>query len=161
MDRKIQLLEVPNIPIGKLSSLEVYELISLRKEAQENLQKAKHLKEWLDSSISLKYHDRALAARNVEDKITGTINFKDGDFKVSSIVAKKVEWDQGKLEEAVSKIKESGDDANEYVITSYKVSEAKYNAYPEYIKKFFRPARILKLGKENFKIELVSEVDHE
>ena len=156
---KIQLSEVPNIPVGELASLPPTQLLSLQKQSYEHLQKAKRLKEWLDSSIALKYQNQALNVRNIKDKTTGTIHFNDGNCKVTSILAKKVEWDQVKLKEAVLNIKESGDNPYEYVAISYKISETKFNSWPEHIKRVFRPARILKLGKENFKIE--AEVDHE
>jgi hypothetical protein len=158
---KMTLEQVSNIPIGELSEFTADQLISLQSQATENLDKAKRLKEWIDSAITLKYQNQALSARNSQSKSTGTIHFNDGNFKVTSIVSKKIEWDQAKLKEAVSEIKESGDNIEEYVAISYKVSEAKYNAWPEHIKKFFRSARLLKLGKENFKIELIKEVSHE
>lgn len=160
-DKIIQLFEVPNIPVGELASLSPSQLSSLQKQANDNLQKAKRLKEWLDSSINLKYQNQASNVRNVKDKATGTIHFNDGNFKITSILAKKVEWDQLKLKEAVSNIKESGDNPYEYVIATYKVSETKFNAWPEHIKRFFRNARILKTGKETFKIEEIKEVGHE
>jgi hypothetical protein len=135
------------MPIGQLSELQ--------RQAGDYLQNAKRLKDWIDSAINLKYQNQTTNLRHAQDRPTGTINFEDGGFKVSSIIAKKVEWDQFKLKEAISQIKEMGDNPYEYVNVSYKVSETKYNAWPEYIKKFFRSARVLKAGKESFKIEVI------
>ena len=150
-----------NIPIGELSELPISTLVSLQRNANDNLDKAKMLKSWLDSAISLKYQNRVTDIRQNQDKVTGTIHFNDGNFKVTSVVTKRVDWDQAKLKEAVSEIKEFGDNPYEYVTIAYKLSEAKFNAWPEYIKKFFRPARILKTSKESFKIEEIKEVCHE
>ncbi len=58
--KKITLLEVPRIPIRKLAVLPSEQLLSLREQAKENLQRAKLLKEWLDSSISLKQRNASL-----------------------------------------------------------------------------------------------------
>lgn len=51
----ITLAMVPNIPIGKLAVLSSDQLLSLQAQANEQLQKAQMLKEWLDSTIALKH----------------------------------------------------------------------------------------------------------
>ena len=56
---KINLQDVPNIPIGTLSKLAPEQLLSLQEQAFQHLQKAKMLKDWLDNSIALKYRDVA------------------------------------------------------------------------------------------------------
>jgi len=157
MHNEITLQQVPNIQVGELANFSIDQLVNLQKQAIDHLDKAKRLKDWIDGAISLKYQNKSIDIRQIQDKQTGTINFHDGNFKVSSIIAKKIEWDQRKLKEAISEIKEMGDNPYEYVNVSYKISETKYNAWPEYIKKFFRPARLLKTGKENFKIEAVNK----
>ncbi len=57
---KITLLEVYRIPIGMLATLPSKQLLLLREQAEENLQRAKLLKLWLDSSISLKQRNASL-----------------------------------------------------------------------------------------------------
>lgn len=59
-NNKTTLMEVPMIPIGKLTTLPSDQLLSLQKQAEEKLQRAKLLKEWLDSSISLKHRNASL-----------------------------------------------------------------------------------------------------
>lgn len=161
MNNTITIDSARNIPIGELSELPIATLVLLQRDANNNLDKAKRLKDWLDSAISLKYQNKATQTREFQDKVTGTIHFNDGNFKVTSIIAKKVDWDQSKLKEAISQIKEHGDNPYEYVTATYKVSETKFTAWPEHIKKLFRPARVLKTGKETFKIEEIKEVGHE
>jgi hypothetical protein len=157
----ITLSEVPNIQIGKLATLAPDQLLYLQEQAETNLQKAKMLKDWLDSSISLKYRDIASNIRKLDYKDSGTIHFSDGDYKITSVVAKRIEWNQQKLKDVVSAIKEHGDNPAEYVDISYKVPETKYNAWPEHIKNIFKPARIFKLSKESFAIAAAKEVGHE
>jgi hypothetical protein len=106
-------------------------LVSLQKDSIANLDQAKRLKDWLDSAISLKYQNRVTDIRQNQDKVTGTIHFNDGNFKVTSVVTKRVDWDQAKLKEAVSEIKEFGDNPYEYVAIAYKLSETKFNAWQE------------------------------
>lgn len=158
---KITLAEVPNFPIGKLSSLSPDQLLSLQEEAEKNLKRAKILKDWLDSSIALKYRDVSANVRSLDSKDSGTVHFTDGTYQITSVIAKKIEWDQQKLKDVVSAIKTHGDNPNEYVDISYKILENKYNSWPEHIKKIFKPARVFKLAKESFVITASKEVDHE
>jgi hypothetical protein len=153
----ITLAEVPNIPIGKLSTLSPDQLLSLQGQAEKNLQRAKLLKDWLESSIALKYRDVASNIRSLDSKDTGTVHFTDGDYKITSVLAKKVEWNQDRLKDVVSAIRKHGDNPEEYVDTSYKISETKYTAWPEHIKNIFKPARVLKTGAESFKIQPLAE----
>ena len=154
---KITLEQVPNIPVGNLSKLLPEELLSLQEQAAQNFQRAKMLKEWLDNSIALKYRDVASNVRRLDSKDTGTVHFTDGDFKITSVLTKKVEWNQDRLKDVVSAIRKHGDNPKEYVDTSYKISETKYTAWPEHIKNIFRPARVLKSGAETFKIQPLAE----
>ncbi len=154
---KINLSDVPNIPVGKLSTLPPVQLLSLQEQAHQHFQRAKMLKEWLDNSIAFKYRNIAANIRTLDCKDTGTVHFSDGDYKVSSTLVKKVEWDQERLKDIVSAIKKHGDNPDEYVDTSYKISETKYTAWPEHIKNIFKPARLLKTGGETFKIQPLVE----
>ena len=154
---KINLQDVPNIPIGTLSKLAPEQLLSLQEQAFQHLQKAKMLKDWLDNSIALKYRDVASNIRRLDSKDTGTVHFTDGDFKVTSVLTKKVEWNQDRLKDVISAIRKHGDNPDEYVESSYKISETKYTAWPEHIKNIFKPARLLKTGAESFKIQPLAE----
>ena len=162
MHKSILLKAAKKLQLGELTNLPVKELSYLQIQANEHLVKSKRQKDWIDSAISLKYQEQSHNVRNLNDKVTDTINFNDGDFRVTSNISKNIEWDQLKLREAVSEIKEFGDNPYEYVNISYEVLETNYNSWPEHIKKFFRPARLLKTSKEVFKIEsVVKEVSYE
>ena len=154
---KINLQDVPNIPIGTLSKLAPEQLLSLQEQALQHLQRAKMLKDWLDNSIALKYRDIASNLRKIDSKDTGTVHFTDGDFKITSVLAKKVDWDQDRLKDVVTAIRKHGDNPDEYVETSYKISETKYTAWPEHIKNIFKPARLLKTSAETFAIQPLAE----
>ena len=162
MNSKITLSQVSNIHIGKLADLPADQLMDLQQQAADHFEKAKRLKEWIDAAISIKYQNDISLLRNKQNKATGSIYLRDGSFKVTSIIPKKVDWDQEKLKDVVSAIKKHGDNVDEYVETSYKISETKYSAWPEHIKNIFKPARVVRTGKESFKIEANDkEVDHE
>ena len=71
---------------------------------------------------------------------------------------KRIAWDQSQLASLAKRIRDGGEDPTEYIDTSFKVSERKYTAWPEYLRQDFEPARTVKPG--TLKIELVSqEVD--
>jgi len=154
---KINLTDVPNIPIGTLSKLAPEQLLSLQEQAAQHFQRAKMLKEWLDNSIALKYRDIASNLRKIDSKDSGTVHFTDGDFKITSVLAKKVDWNQEKLKDVVTAIRKHGDNPDEYVESSYRISETKYTSWPEHIKNIFKPARLLKTGAETFKIQPLAE----
>ena len=88
---KINLQDVPNIPIGTLSKMSPEQLLCLQEQALQHLQKAKMLKDWLDNSIALKYRDVASNVRKLDSKDSGTVHFTDGGFKITSVLAKKVD----------------------------------------------------------------------
>ena len=154
---KISLQDVPNIPIGILSKMSPEQLLCLQEQALQHLQKAKMLKDWLDNSIALKYRDIASNLRKIDSKDSGTVHFTDGDYKITSVLAKKVDWNQEKLKDVVSAIRKHGDNPDEYVESSYRISETKYTSWPEHIKNIFKPARLLKTGAETFKIQPLAE----
>ena len=154
---KINLQDVPNIPIGTLSKMSPEQLLCLQEQALQHLQKAKMLKDWLDNSIALKYRDIASNLRKIDSKDTGTVHFTDGDFKITSVLAKKVDWDQEKLKDVITAIRKHGDNPDEYVESSYRISETKYTSWPEHIKNIFKPTRLLKTGAESFKIQPLAE----
>lgn len=158
---EITLADIPNLPIGKLSTLPAEQLLSLQDQAEKNLKRAKILKDWLDSSIALKYREISANIRSLDSKDSGTVHFTDGNYKITSVIAKKVEWNQEKLKDVVIAIKKHGNNPDEYVESSYRVSETKYTSWPEHIKNIFKPARIFKLGKESFVIAASKEVEHE
>ena len=57
MNNTLTIESARHIPIGELSELEISKLVSLQRDAIANLDKAKMLKDWLDSTISLKYQN--------------------------------------------------------------------------------------------------------
>jgi len=67
---------------------------------------------------------------------------------------------QGKIDFAIvgaDRIAANGEDPAEYVEISYRVSETKFNAWPETLKTAFASARTLKTGKPGFRLALIQE----
>ena len=83
----------------------------------------------------------------------------DGAFVIVADVAKRVDWDQGKLAAIVARIRQSGDDPTEYMRTTHEVSERAYGAWPSAIRVLLEPARTVRLAKPRYAIEARRETE--
>jgi hypothetical protein len=151
-ENTITLEQLRRVPMGELSSLNAHQLARLQEEAINAVSSAKLTKDLLDGILNRKYGDQAAEFRHLMGKDFGTVRFEDDDVTVISDLPKKPVWDQKQISSIVQTIKEAGDDPSEYVDTTFKVSESKYKAWPEHIRRTFEPARTLKAGKAVFKL---------
>ena len=144
-------------PAGELAALQSEALFQLKNDAADLLSVARAIVEHIDRALELKYADRAHALRLAAGKDTGIVHFDDGLVRVTADLPKRIEWDQRRLAEVVRRIANGGEDPAEYVEISYRVSETKFNAWPESLKSAFAPARTLKTGKPGFRLALMKE----
>jgi len=141
-----------------IAALPVELLATLQREIDEALKHDKAVKARLDGALVHRYASRAAELRQEIGKDTGTVRFDDGDFTIVADLPKRIAWDQSQLASLAKRIRVGGEDPDEYIDTSFKVSERKYTAWPEYLRQDFEPARTVKPG--TLKIELVcQEVD--
>jgi hypothetical protein len=145
------------MPIGEISALPAALLAVLQEEAEDAAKAARSLADWLNGAITLRYADRAAAARRTEGKDTGTVRLDDDEITVIAELPKRVEWDQAMLGQLVARIRGAGDDPEEYVETTYRVPERKYGAWPAAIREGFEAARTVKPGKPTFRLTLRPE----
>lgn len=141
-------------PPGELANQSSGSLCELKGQATALLTTAKAVDAWVDKALDLKYSQRARELRLAEGKDTGVVHFEDGPVHITADLPKKVDWDQARLAEITRRISANGDNPAEYVEITYRVSEAKFNAWPETLKSAFAPARTLKTGKPGFRLEL-------
>jgi hypothetical protein len=140
------------IPAGEIASLPSSELYRLQRETDEALRKAKLAAAWLDGALSIRYRDRAAAARGAEGKDFGVARFDDGDVTVVVELPKKVEWKQDLLADIVDRIAADDEDPREYVDVILKVSERRFAAWPRHIRQVFEPARTVQAGAQSFRL---------
>ena len=145
------LLTIPLVDLSAYSSCALFEL---KNEAADQLTKAKTIAEHIDSALDMKYAQRAQILRLAAGKDTGVVHFDDGRVRITADLPKKIEWDQKKLTDIVRRITASGEDPKQYVEIKYRVSETKFNAWPEVFRSTFSPARTLKTGKPDFRLAL-------
>ena len=144
-------------PVRELADLASDSLFQVKNDAADLLAIAKALVEHIDRALDLKYVDRAHQLRLAANKDTGIVHFDDGNVHVTADLPKKVEWDQKQLAELVARIAAAGDNPVEFVETTYRVSETKYQAWQESLRSQFTPARTVKVGKASYRLALLSE----
>ena len=149
--------QVLAMPAGDLALQTSESLFQLKNDAADLQALAKAVVDHLDRALDLKYSKQAHALRMAAGKDTGVVHFDDGHVQVTADLPKKVEWDQKKLADLVRRMTANGDNPAEYVEISYRVSETKFNAWPETLKSAFAPARTLKTGKPGFRLALLQE----
>lgn len=154
----ITLADVPAMPVGEIAALSADQLALLQEAAQQDLQRAKTVSDWLEGAIALKYADRAAECRRDAGKDTGTVRLNDGNVTVTADLPKRIEWDQAMLAQIAENIAAAGEDPAEFIETTLKVSERKYAALPESWRKGFEPARTVRTGKPKFRLVLNEEV---
>ncbi|MBF0155205.1 MAG: hypothetical protein HQL64_15820 [Magnetococcales bacterium] len=154
MNQSLTLDQLRQMPVGEIAALPVQELARLQHEVAEAMGRIKLLNDLLDGVFVRRFGEQAAAIRQETGKDFGLIRFQDGAVEIAMDLPKRPSWDQGKLAGIVQTIREAGDDPAQYVDTSFDVSERKYTAWPENIRRVFEPARTVKPGKASFKLIL-------
>ena len=152
-----QLGDIPTMPIGEIAALQADLLAVLQEEAEEAAKAARSLADWLNGAIGLRYAERAAAARRADGKDAGTVRLDDGEVMVIADLPKRVDWDQVRLGQIIARIRAAGDDPDEFVETTFRVSERKYAAWPAAIREGFEAARTVRPGKPTFRLTLREE----
>lgn len=145
------------MPVGQVAERRADELFELKRLAADLTAVAKAVSEHLDRALELRYAEQAQALRRQAGKDYGVVHFDDGRVRVTADVPKKVVWDETQLAEIVQRVRLAGDDPAQYVETSYRVSETKFNAWPDSIRAVFAPARTTRPGKPGFRLALTQE----
>ncbi|NMQ29147.1 hypothetical protein E4Q23_16100 [Candidatus Accumulibacter phosphatis] len=142
-------------PASQLAEQPSQALFQIKSDAADLLAAAKTIVEHVDRAVELKYVHRARQLRLAAGKDSGVVHFDDDQVRITADLPKKVEWDQKQLADITRRIAASGDDPSQYVEVTYRVSEAKFNAWPESLKSAVAPARALRTGKPGFRLALL------
>ena len=146
-----------HMPVSDVIALPAEHLALLQADAREAVDSAKRLRDWIEAAITLRYEQRAVAARTIAGKDTGTVRFQDGSVEITAEFPKRVEWDQTRLAALVERIRAGGEDPSEYVELSFKVPERAYVAWPERIRQAFEPARTVRTGRPVYRLSILPE----
>ncbi|MBF0460866.1 MAG: hypothetical protein HQL87_05665 [Magnetococcales bacterium] len=154
MNQPITFNQLRQMPLGDVAALPASELARLQREVTESMNQTKLVSDLLDGVLVRRFGDRAASIRQETGKDFGLIRFQDGEVDIAMDLPKRPSWDQGKLAGIVQTIRNAGDDPAQYVETTFDVSERKYTAWPDNIRRVFEPARTVKAGKPSFKLTL-------
>ena len=154
MNQPVTLNQVRQMPLSDVAALPVIELARLQKEVAEAISQTKLVSDLLNGVLARRFSDRATAIRQESGKEFGVVRFHEDNVEVVTDVKKDVKWDQGQLVGIVQTIRNAGDNPAQYVKTTFDVSERKYTAWPDSIRRVFEPARTVKAGKPSFKLTL-------
>jgi predicted phage gp36 major capsid-like protein len=153
------LVSSPFEPLARpdLSLQSLLQLVAIASGLSHSKQAIQQYEEALQAEYQRRFAELAQQLRRQQGKDTGVVSFDDGDVRITADLPKKVEWDQAKLADIARRIVASGDDPAQYVEISYRVSESKFNAWPESLRSAFVPARTVKVGKPKFTLGRVGE----
>ncbi len=121
------------------------QLIEERKQKLQEIDQAKERLQEIEDQIFEQLKDQ------VKDQGSTTVN-QDG-YKITVTIPMRTTWDEAKLKEIATNIKQHGDDPEQYIDFKPQVSEKAYKAWPEQIQKVFEPARTIKPGKRKIEIK--------
>ena len=158
---QIDLATIKHMPIGDILKMKPAVLLKLVRQAEDDLRRAKMVKDWLHDILTQKYADQAKAMRGRIGKDTGTVHISDDDIVIISNLPKKVEWNQEKLSQIIEKLLSEGWNIQQLATREFKVSERKFNDLPSGVRAQLEEARTINVGKESFKLENPAEKETE
>lgn len=150
-EQPIDLNVIRHKPITELRKLNPIILQRLIRQVDDDLQRAKGLKEFLHDILVEKYKEQAATLRQQTGKDTGIVRLEDQGFTVVCDIPKKVEWDQEKLSRVIEKLTAEGWQRQQLAKVELKVSERTFNELPSGVRAQFEDARTISYGKPSYK----------
>ena len=137
--------------VSSVSSATTAELSMLVKEQEQIVVEAQEKIKAIKNELESRYLDRAQDSLRQHGKDFGSVIVQDGPHKVKFNLRKRVEWDEGKLLNALNGMDE--DTARHYAKVTYSIPEAKYNTAPPEIQARLSDARTVHLQGISVSIE--------
>jgi hypothetical protein len=136
-----------------LNGLDYEALMALLSEADEAIKQPTYVKKAIGNLLDDRLEGRIAEAYAAKGEDTGVVHISLSD-EISADVTrtKRVAWDQAHLKQAVAQIAEGGDDPSEFVDVTYSVPEAKYKAWPSFVRKLFEAGRTVTPGNAAIKL---------
>lgn len=150
---RITLAQLRSMTPVQVAALSVADLAALLDEAAELKAGAKRVSDLLHDALHLRFGAAAAALRRAEGKDTGRVRLEQDGFAIVADLTKRVEWNQDRLAEAVTTLREWGEDPAHYVATEIRVPEARFSAWPPRLRTVFEPARTVAAGRPSYALE--------
>lgn len=155
MSNHTTLEQLRTMDATQAARLPVDHLAMLLDEVGELKADAKRLGDILNDALNVRYGEPAAQARRGEGKDTGRVRLEDTGFEIVADLAKRVEWDQARLADAVTTIRGWGEDPADYVSTEIRVPESRFTAWPPKLQALFVPARTLATGRPSYTLRRI------
>lgn len=153
-DPPIDLARMRHLPISELVKLKPQTLLTLVRQADDDMRRAKMVKDWLHGILARKYEDQAQTFRQQVGKDTGIVRLDDDGVTVICELPKKVEWDQDKLSHIIEKLTAEGWQRQQLAKLEFKISERTFNELPSGVRVQFEEARTITYGKPSYKLSV-------
>lgn len=146
-----------------LTSLDYETLIALLAEADEAAKQPAFVKKAISNLLEDRLSPKISEAFLAKGEDTGVVRIDLGrdmqgrELRADVTRVKKVTWDQDHLAKTAQTIRDGGDDPAEFVDITYSVPEAKFKAWPSFIKKLFEAGRTVTPGNPAIKLVVVEE----
>lgn len=139
-------MQPKNLTAQQISELPISDLVQLNDLVNEQLIETKIMKERLDDGLNLRFSTQLQKEMQNQFKNTGTVHFRESNFKITAEVTKKIAWDSTKFE-PILKLLPS------VVKNSYSIDEKVYLSLPPEHKALLDQARTVTPGKTRYKIQ--------
>ena len=153
-----ELKAIENLGVAELAAKTGDELLRLVDEAEAELEKARTMREWLESVIAYKYVYRTTQLRSEMQLEYGSVQFEDGVVKVTAEIPRAVTWDQKKLHAIARLIQEQGEDPAEFMDVAYDVPEDRFDVWPDVIQNSFKGALTIKAGHPSHRLSHLNKL---
>ncbi len=153
MTKRLSIDQLEHFPIEDSLALPLDRIVELLAEIASTGDRVKLAAGWVNRALDLRFKDRAALLRQSEGKDFGVVHVEEDGFQITCELEKKVEWNQAKLAGAVLALQAGGEKPRDYVDVTYKVTETRYKAWPERIRKIFDPARSAKPGTAKYRLD--------
>ncbi len=150
LPNRTTLAQLREMDAAAAARLPVDQLAALLDDAAELKADAKRAADLLHDALHARFGAAAVAARREEGKDTGRVRLEEDGFEVVADLAKRIEWSQARLAEAVRTLREWGEDPADYVATELRVPEARFTAWPPRMRALFEPARTVGAGRPTY-----------
>jgi len=134
-------------------------LQSRRAEILAELHDVQTILQNIEEAIGENVADQLQLKRDFEKQSTGTVSVIIDGFEVSSVVPKRVTWDNDMLEEIFAEIEMEDPGCNVLEWADYKITipETKYKKLPVEIRSRVDAARVVKHGKEKIELKEIND----
>jgi len=133
-------------------SMDLETIAMLLEECDAQRKQAEAAKKLLSEHVQDRYSLQVRDAYCKAEKDYGAVHVNLPGYNLEVDTAKKVEWDQDKLQTIERKMREEGDNPAEYIKVERKVEERKYTSWPAWLKKSFDNARTTRPGSITIKL---------